>query len=64
VAGSKALHHLLPELVLPIDRTYTAPFLFRTEPRDFQERDPQAETFPIAFETAQKIASRIDLAAL
>ncbi len=26
VPGSKALHHLLPELVVPIDRAYTQPF--------------------------------------
>lgn len=30
VAGSKALHHLLPELLPPIDREYTIRFFFHT----------------------------------
>lgn len=36
VGGSKALHHILPELMPPIDRMYTAPFLLRTQPQHFQ----------------------------
>ncbi|MCL6566747.1 MAG: hypothetical protein K6U09_10040 [Acidobacteriia bacterium] len=30
VSGSKALHHVLPELVLPIDREYTVGFFFHS----------------------------------
>ncbi len=33
VAGSKALHHLLPELIVPIDREYTQPFFGWQNPR-------------------------------
>jgi hypothetical protein len=38
VPGSKALHHLLPELVVPIDRAYTQPF--------FQWANPTFQHFP------------------
>lgn len=33
VAGSKTLHHILPELVVPIDRVYTQPFFGWSDPR-------------------------------
>lgn len=38
VPGSKALHHLLPELVVPIDRAYTQPF--------FGWQNPGVQGFP------------------
>lgn len=38
VPGSKALHHLLPELVVPIDRAYTQQF--------FQWANPTFQNFP------------------
>lgn len=31
VAGTKALHHVLPSLVPPVDGTYTSPFFFGTK---------------------------------
>ena len=56
VGGSKALHHILPELMPPIDRAYTAPFLLRTQPQHFQNPVQEAETFRIAFESFCRIA--------
>lgn len=38
VPGAKALHHLLPELVVPIDRTYTQQF--------FEWANPTLQRFP------------------
>jgi hypothetical protein len=52
VGGSKALHHILPELVVPIDRKYVGVFLGRYD--HFQTG--QAETFRIAFECFRAIA--------
>jgi hypothetical protein len=56
VGGSKALHHLLPELVVPVDRMYTAPFLLRIQPQHFQNPSKEAETFRIAFESVRAVA--------
>ena len=57
VSGSKCLHHLLPNLVVPIDRRYTVPFLGQ---RSYFQADPirclaEAQT---AFTT---IARAVDL---
>jgi hypothetical protein len=49
VGGSKALHHILPELMPPIDRMYTGFFLLRTQPQHFQNPSREEETFRIAF---------------
>ena len=57
VGGSKALHHILPELMPPIDRTYTAVFLLRTESYHFQNPSQETETFRIAFESFRTIAN-------
>ncbi len=56
VGGSKALHHILPELMPPIDRMYTAPFLLRIQPYHFQNPNQEAETFRVAFESFSAIA--------
>lgn len=58
VAGTKALHHLLPELVVPIDRKYTQHF--------FGWHNPQFQNFPQecinqAYKFFVRIASTIDL---
>jgi hypothetical protein len=37
VSGTKAMHHLLPDLVVPMDHGYTQPFFERQNP-DFQYR--------------------------
>ncbi len=60
VGGSKALHHVLPELMPPIDRMYTALFLQRTQPQHFQKPSQEAETFRLAFETFRAIANGAD----
>jgi hypothetical protein len=53
VAGTKALHHILPELVVPIDRAYTQPF-FGWSPTRFQYASLRC--FVEAFERFAKIA--------
>jgi len=55
VSGSKALHLLLPELVVPIDRQYTGAFLYRYS--DEFNRKKEQETFHIAFATFRRIAN-------
>jgi hypothetical protein len=52
VGGSKALHHVLPELVVPIDRKYVGVFLGRYD----RFQSGQAETFRIACERFRQIA--------
>jgi len=54
VSGTKALHLLLPDLVVPIDRKYTGAFFYRYD-EDF-ERDNEQETFRLAFAIFRKIA--------
>jgi hypothetical protein len=46
VAGSKALHHVLPELVPPIDREYTLQFFYNQKMLQTGERQTFAEIFP------------------
>ncbi len=56
VAGTKALHHLLPELVVPIDRDNTGWFLGRM-PEQIQTPAQQENTFRVAFEAFVKISA-------
>src|SRR5262249_6245168 len=56
VPGSKALHHLLPELIVPIDRAYTQTFFRWQNPR-FQYE--QASCFQQAFAAFAEIARRV-----
>jgi hypothetical protein len=58
VPCSKALHHILPELVVPIDRAYTGRF-FNFHPPYFQYR--QEAIFSEAFCRLRQIATAIDL---
>lgn len=53
---AQTLHHLLPKLVVPIDRTSTAPFLFRCRPEHLQTASGEKRTFAIAFKTFSAIA--------
>jgi hypothetical protein len=57
VAGSKALHHILPDLVVPIDRAYTQEFFEWPTPR-FQY-NPES-CFIEAFEAFARIARATD----
>lgn len=40
VTFSKTLHFMLPDLVVPMDNTYTLPFLFRSSQVDLRSFDP------------------------
>jgi hypothetical protein len=55
VSGSKALHLLLPDLVVPIDRQYTGAFLYRYS--DEFDKKEERETFRIAFAAFHQIAN-------
>jgi hypothetical protein len=54
VALTKTLHHLLPDLVVPIDRTYTGPF-FGWQPMEFQSN--QRRIFNFAWNEFRRIAA-------
>jgi hypothetical protein len=58
VSGTKTLHLLLPDLVVPIDREYTRAFLFRYT-GDFDAGDAEQETFRTAFATFHTIAKAV-----
>jgi len=58
VAGTKALHHILPDLVVPVDRTYTQEF-FRWDNQEFQYG--QAKFFHTSFTSFARIARVVDL---
>lgn len=58
VAGSKALHHVLPDLVVPIDRRYTRPF-FGWYGTQFQYQQQRA--FEEMFPTFHSIAVEVQL---
>jgi hypothetical protein len=53
VPSTKALHHLLPDLVVPMDRAYTRPFFGWHEP-EFQNH--QARCFEYAFGAFCRVA--------
>ena len=54
VTGSKALHHILPNLIPPIDRAYTRPF-FQFWMQQFQYN---ADVFPYIWKQFALIAQR------
>jgi hypothetical protein len=50
VAGSKALHHILPDLMPPIDRTYTLMFFYgKTQFQTKKEEYKFSEIFPLLY---------------
>ncbi len=53
VANSKALHHLLPDLVPPIDSDYTLRFFYGNRTIDREERDIFREIYPLFYEIGQ-----------
>jgi len=65
VAGSKALHHVLPELIPPIDREYTIRFFFHNKNLSQGGQTAFREIYPhfyrIAMECSKKIEPRIGL---
>ena len=60
VTGAKALHHLLPRLLPPIDREYTQPF-FRYHNPQFQYNPERCFTLMLSY--FARIAQRVDLGA-
>jgi hypothetical protein len=58
VPGTKALHHILPDLVVPVDRMYTQRF-FRWHNPEFQYQ--QAGAFRYSVLAFVKIASKVQL---
>jgi len=61
VADSKALHHLLPSLIPPIDRNYTLRF-FVGRPYIYRGRDAELlfwATYPLFHEIAVRCAGEI-----
>ncbi len=63
VAGSKALHHVLPELVPPMDREYTIRFFFHHKTLNQGDAAAFREIYPrlhrVASECRGKIQARI-----
>ena len=49
VAGTKALHHLLPDLVPPIDRAYTVQFFFNNKNAIQGDESRQYEAFRLMY---------------
>ena len=49
VSGSKALHHLLPDLVPPIDREYTVQFFFNNKNAIQGDEAKQREAFHLMY---------------
>jgi hypothetical protein len=58
VALTKTIHHLLPDLLPPIDRAYTGTFFGWSVP-DFQSR--QREIFDTSWSAFVEIGRRVDL---
>ena len=56
VAGTKTLHHLLPDLVPPMDRAYTQTFFGWHAP---QFQNDQARCFGLAYKTLASVARRV-----
>jgi hypothetical protein len=55
VAGTKTLHHLLPDLVMPMDRVWTGRF-FQLHSPEWQAQDNQRRTFLRVFGDLRAIA--------
>lgn len=62
VAGSKTLHHLLPDLVPPIDRQYTFKFFTGQTQVSYGEQTAFAEWFPLLCEIARSCDEEIEAA--
>ena len=57
VAGTKTLHHLLPDLVVPMDRAWTGRF-FQLHPPEWQDPDDQRRTFRRVYRHFTDVARR------
>jgi hypothetical protein len=59
VANTKALHHLLPDLVPPIDRTYTFNFFYSRRQLTISEQDAFHEMFTRFHQVATENAATV-----
>ena len=60
VAGTKTLHHLLPDLVVPMDRAWTGTF-FRFHLPEWQDSASQRRIFGLAYARFAEIALQVQL---
>jgi hypothetical protein len=58
VAGTKTLHHLLPDLVVPMDRAWTGRF-FQLHPPEWQDPAAQRRTFRRVYGQLAGLARRV-----
>lgn len=59
VAGSKVLHHLLPELIPPIDRQYTIRFFFHHKSMNQGDQIAFREMYPRFYEIGNRCSEKI-----
>lgn len=59
VTGTKALHHLLPDLVPPIDRTYTIRFFHENTTMSRGDEDAFREVYPALVEIAARAGDHL-----
>ena len=59
MTGTKALHHLLPELVPPIDRTYTIRFFHQNTTMPRGDEDAFREVYPALVEIAARAGDHL-----
>jgi hypothetical protein len=62
VPGTKALHHLLPDLIVPEDRAYTQRFFGYHNPEFQGQYGSQKPVFVNTFVTFARIARAVDVA--
>jgi len=60
VAGSKTLHHILPDLVPPIDREHTGDFFLWQNQMQYRQREMFTDVFPRLVTLARAIVVRVD----
>jgi hypothetical protein len=58
VAGTKTLHHLLPDLVVPMDRAWTGRF-FQFHLPEWQDADSQRRIFQLAYGHFVNVARQV-----
>ena len=58
VAGTKTLHHLLPDLVVPMDRAWTGTF-FQFHLPEWQDSGSQRRIFQLAYSQFAEVARRV-----
>jgi hypothetical protein len=60
VAGTKALHHLLPDLVVPMDHVWTGKF-FQFHPPEWQGAASQRRIFRLAYRCFADVARQVQV---